>query len=368
MRNSYRNSPTLARSSQPRSRKGGLSPGTVVHIGEQKVTEVKLTLFHYDAIQLQEREITDIAECQTDRKLRTVTWLNIDGLHDLALITRLGEDFKLSDLHQEDIVNTEQRPKMEAAGNYIYVVLKMLDYLESQQQFKIEQVSFILGPNFVLSFQEDVGDVFNPVRERLRKANGRIRKMGADYLLYALIDVVVDHYFFVLEKLGEKIEDIQDSLIHRPSPEVLQGIYDLKRQLIFIRKAVWPLRELVNALEREESRLISKSTKIYLRDVYDHTIQVIDTIETYREMLAEMFEIYLSGISNRMNEIMKVLTIISTIFMPLSFLAGVYGMNFRYMPELEWRWGYFVICGTMFLIGIIMLLIFRKKKWFGTNL
>jgi magnesium transporter len=339
MRNSPVHRLTLSRLFQPRSKKGGLLPGTVVHIGEKKVDVVKLTLFNYDATQFEEREITDISECQAYRKLRSITWLNIDGLHDLALITQLGEDFKLSDLHQEDIVNTEQRPKMEDGGSYIYVVLKMLDYLGERQQFKIEQVSFILGPNFVLSFQEDVGDVFNPIRERLRKATGRIRKMGADYLLYALIDVVVDHYFFVLEKLGEKIEEIQDSLINRPSPEVIQAIYDLKRQLIFIRKAVWPLRELVNALEREESRLISKSTKIYLRDVYDHTIQVIDTIETFREMLAEMFEIYLSSISNRMNEVMKVLTIISTIFMPLSFLAGVYGMNFHYMPELEWRWG-----------------------------
>jgi len=263
----------------------------------------------------------------------------------------------------EDIANTDQRPKIEDFESYLFAVLKMLSYDEKEGEIIVEQLSLILGPSWVISFQENEGDVFDPIRERIRGAQGRIRKMGADYLVYALIDAVVDNYFIAIEKIGEKIEDIEDELVASPSPETLRAIHNLKRQMIVLRKSVWPLREVISRLERWESQLISKLTDIYLRDVYDHTIQVIDAIETYRDMLSGMLDIYLSSVSNRMNEVMKVLTIIATIFIPLTLVAGIYGMNFSYMPELKWDWGYPMVLSIMLAIGLVMLIYFRKKKW-----
>jgi magnesium transporter len=239
----------------------------------------------------------------------------------------------------------------------------MLYYDDITNEINSEQVSIIFGQNFVISFQEKEGDVFNPIREMIRTGKGRIRKMGADYLAYSLIDAIVDSYFIILEKLGENIEDIEDTMIANPTPETLQAIHRLKRKMILLRKSVWPLREVVSAIERSDSSLIQKPTRIYLKDVYDHTIQVIDTVETFRDVLSGMLDVYLSSISNKMNEIMKVLTIIATIFIPLTFIAGVYGMNFEYMPELKWQWGYPVIWFVMLIIGISMLAYFRKKKW-----
>jgi len=239
----------------------------------------------------------------------------------------------------------------------------MLHYDEHENGVKAEQVSLILGPTWVISFQESWGDVFDSVRERIRGDKGRIRKVGADYLAYALIDAVVDNYFMILEKVGEDIEEIEDELVTNPVPETLQTLHNLKRQMIFLRKSVWPLREVISRLERWESPLIQKSTHIYLRDVYDHTIQVIDAVETFRDMLSGMLDIYLSSVSNRMNEVMKVLTIIATIFIPLTLVAGLYGMNFRYMPELEWRWSYPLVLLVMLTIGVLMVMYFRKKRW-----
>jgi magnesium transporter len=239
----------------------------------------------------------------------------------------------------------------------------MLFYDEEEDQIRIEQFSLVLGPSFVLSFQEIFGDVFHGVRERLRKGKGRIRKMGADYLMYALIDAIVDNYFIVLEKIGDKVEGLEEGLISDPGPEILQTIHNFKRELIFLRKSVWPLRELTSTLERGESSLIHEKTTVFLRDVYDHTIQVIDTTETLRDIVSGMLEVYLSSVSNRMNEVMKLLTIIATIFIPLTFIAGIYGMNFKYMPELEWHWGYFIALGIMLIIFVIMLMWFRRKKF-----
>jgi magnesium transporter len=287
----------------------------------------------------------------------------VDGLHQVEILEKLGECYGLHPLVLEDILNTDQRPKTEDYGEYIYIVLKMLDYNDKSNEIEPEQMSLILGPNFVFSFQEREGDTFNPIRERIRNNKGRIRKMGADYLAYTLLDSIVDNYFIILEKLGEKIEFLEEKLVTRPTPETLQVIHYLKREMISFRKAVWPLREVVSGLERGEASLIKEATRIYLRDVYDHTIQTIDTIETYRDMVSGMLDIYLSSVSNRLNSVMKVLTIIATIFMPLTFLAGVYGMNFKYMPELEWRWGYPVTWLIMAGIGISMLIYFRKKRW-----
>jgi magnesium transporter len=252
---------------------------------------------------------------------------------------------------------------MEDYGDYLYVVVKMLHDKGKTGQVEAEQVSLIIGPNFVFSFQEGEGDVFEPIRERIRNGKGRLRKMGADYLAYSLLDAIVDYYFVILEKLGERVEFLEEELVTNPKTQTLQEIHHLKREMIFLRKAVWPLREVIGALERGESPLIQKGTSLYLRDVYDHTIQAIDTVETFRDMVSGMLDIYLSSVSNRLNAVMKVLTIIATVFMPLTFLAGVYGMNFKYMPELEWRWGYPLVWAVMIGIGGVMLIYFKRKKW-----
>jgi len=256
-----------------------------------------------------------------------------------------------------------QRPKYEDFEKYLFVALKMLMLDEKNNEVTSEQVSLIVSSDFVISFQETEGDVFNPIRERLRNAKGRIRKEGADYLAYSLIDTIVDNYFSILEKIGEDVESIEEELVTNPTPKTLQIIHDLKRQTISLRKSVWPLREIVSGLERGEIPVIKKTTRIYLRDVYDHTIQVIDTVETLRDMIAGMLDIYLSSVSNRLNEIMKVLTIISTIFIPITFVTGLYGMNFKYMPELNWRWGYFGVLGIVLMVVCVMLVYFRRKRW-----
>jgi len=348
---------------QKRSRKIGLPPGTIVHVGEKKVNKAKIAIIDYDEAHFQEKEAKNVEECFPFKDKPTITWINIDGVHQVDIIEKIGKHFDLHPLVLEDIVNTGQRPKMEDFVDYIFIVLKMLYYDEKKKEINTEQVSLILGSNFVISFQESEGDIFDPIRERIRSDRGRIRKMGADYLAYALIDEAVDNYFMILEKLGERIEDIEDELVTNPTPETLHTIHNLKREMILLRKSVWPLREVISRLERWESSLIQKSTGIYLRDVYDHTIQVIDAIETFRDMLSGMLDIYLSSISNRMNEVMKVLTIIATIFIPLTLIAGIYGMNFKYMPELEQPWGYPVVFFIMFSVGIIMVIYFRKKKW-----
>jgi magnesium transporter len=341
----------------------GLLPGTIVHIGERKVEKTRISIIDYDEEHFLEKEIDTVEECYPYINKDTVTWVNIDGIHQEEIIEKMGACCNLHPLLLEDIVNTNQRPKFEDFGDYIFIVLKMLSYNDKNHGLNIEQVSVIFGPHFVISFQESEGDVFDPVRERVRNGKGRIRKMASDYLAYALIDAVVDNYFIILEKLGEDIESLEEELVKNPISHTLQEIHKLKRELIFIRKSVWPLREVINALERSESSLMKKTTLIYLRDVYDHTIQVIDTVETFRDMASGMLDTYLSSLSNRMNEVMKVLTIIATIFIPLTFIAGIYGMNFKYMPELQWQWGYYVVWGVMAVISIGMLLYFKNKKW-----
>ena len=346
-----------------RSKKIGLPPGTLIHIGDKKTENVEITLINYDEAQYQEREIKKIEECFPFKDKPAVTWININGIHDVEIMGKIGEYVSLHPLLLEDIMNTDQRPKIEDFGDYIFIILKMIYNNEKKNEIEIEQVSLILGLNFVISFQEREGDVFNSIRERIRRGKGKIRKSGADYLAYTLIDAIVDNYFVILEGTGEKIEEMEEKLITNPTPKTLQGIHNLKRDMIFLRKSVWPLREVISGLQRTESSLIKESTGIYLRDVYDHSIQVIDTIETFRDMISGMLDIYLSSISNKMNEVMKLLTIIATIFIPLTFIAGVYGMNFVYMPELQLRWGYFATLFIMAVVSVFMLIYFRKKKW-----
>ena len=343
--------------------KRGLPPGSIVHIGEKKTKEVKISIIDYSTGKFDEKEVKKVQDCFEFKRKPTVTWINVDGLHDVELIEKLGTCYEIHPLVLEDIVNTDQRPKMEDFDNYIFFVLKMLYIDEKTQEIHSEQVSLILGKNYVISFQERVGDVFDSVRERIRNGKGRIRKMEADYLAYALVDAIVDHYFIILEKLGEEIEFIEEELITDPRPDTIRSIHDMKKELIFLRKSVWPLREVISDLERGESSLIHESTIIYLRDVYDHTIRVIEIIETFRDMVSGMIDMYISSVSNKMNEIMKVLTIIATIFIPLTFIAGVYGMNFEYMPELGQRWSYPFVWLIMVAIGILMFMYFRKKHW-----
>ncbi len=347
-----------------RSQKAGLPPGTLIHIGDESERETRISLVDYTATQFHEQITEKVEDTFPFRDSRSVTWINVDGLHDTANIEKIGKHFGLHPLIQEDIVNTEQRPKIEDFDSYIFIVLRMLSYDEKSRELKNEQVSLVLGDNFVISFQEDVGNVWNSLRERIRNNKGHIRKEGADYLAYALMDSIVDNYFSILEKAGEKIGDIEEELIAMPTRETLPAIYRLKREMLILRKAVWPLREVVNKLEHAENKLIQDNTRIYLRDIYDHTIQVIDTIENYRDMISTLVDVYLSSISNRLNEIMKVLTILSSIFIPLSFIAGIYGMNFAHMPELQWTWAYPVLLIFMLMLGLSMLAFFKWKKWF----
>jgi len=347
-----------------RSQKAGMPPGTLVHIGKRKAGETKITLFNYYEQSFEEKEIKDVSECLQFKDKPGVTWINVEGLHEVAVLERFGEIFSLSPLVLEDILNTDQRPKIEVWDNYIYIVMKMFSYNNEEDEINVEQISLVLGENFVISFQEGIeGDVFDLVRERIRNNKSRIRKMKADYLAYSLIDSIVDNYFIILERIGEQIEYLEEELVSNPTQETLSIIHSLKRELILLRKSVWPLREVIGALEREESLLVKETTKVYLRDVYDHTIQIIDTLETFRDIISGILDVYLSSISNKLNEVMKVLTIIATIFIPLTFIAGIYGMNFVYMPEIKWIYGYPVVLLLMLTVAVSMLIYFKKKKW-----
>jgi magnesium transporter len=346
---------------QKRSKKTGLSPGTLVHIGENRTETVAITLFNYAGAQCDERAVTNPNELQPPAD-ESVTWINVGGVHKVDVLEAFGKQFGLHPLLLEDIANTDQRPKLDDYESYLFLVVKML-VVTDRGDILVEQVSFVLGRNYVLSFQENGTDVFHPVRDRLRAGKGRLRQNGSDYLLYALVDAVVDQYFAVLESLGEKIEMLQERVMADPKPDTLRDIHALKRQLLFVRRAVWPLREATNNLSRSDCPYLHDSSKVFFRDVYDHVVQIVDTIETLREMVSASLDIYLSSVSYRLNAVMRVLTVITTIFMPLSFIAGIYGMNFEHMPELKWEWGYPVVLGFMGVVAAGMLLGFRRRKW-----
>lgn len=341
----------------------GLPPGTIVHIGERKAQKHRITIVDYDETKFQERELETIEESFPFKDTSTITWINIDGLHQLEIIEKIGKHFNIHPLVLEDITNTEQRPKMEDFDDYLFLILKMICFEEKDNRIKVEQVGLILGSNFVISFQEKKGNVFDPVKQRIISGKGRIRTRGADYLAYALIDVIVDGYFLIIERIGDQIEDLEEDLLDGPRPETMQDIHSLKREMLQFRKSVWPLQEIIRRLERGESDMFNESTEIYLKDVHDHTIHVIDTIEIFNDMLSGLLDLYISSISNKINQIMKVLTIIATIFIPLTFIAGVYGMNFKYMPELDWRYGYPMVLLVMFIIGVGIMIYARKKRW-----
>lgn len=341
--------------------KTGAPPGTIIYHGDKQTDKVKISLIEFNEVDFIEKEFYDLTECLDHVDPTMVRWINVDGIHNVELIDAIGKRFNIHPLTLEDIVNTNQRPKFEDYDNYVVSIMKML-YFDSELQS--EQLSVILFEGMVISFQEaQGGDAFDLIRNRIRLGKGRIRKMGADYLAYALIDAVVDCYFGILEKIGDRIEILEEDLIEEPTKETMRQLHSMKREMIFLRKSVWPMRELINNMERSETELIKPSTDIYLRDVHDHTIRVIDTVETFRDLLSGMMDIYLSSVSNKMNEVMKVLTIITTVFVPVTFIAGVYGMNFEFMPELHSKWGYIGAWIIMLSIMISLLFYFRKKKW-----
>ena len=347
-----------------RTSKKGLPPGTVKYVGRDQSKAVALEIIHAGPEGVRREQPASVEACAAYVGAPGLTWINVDGLHEPDCITRLGAMFGLHPLVLEDIAHTGQRPKLDELGDALFVVLKMLRYDEAERVIEDEQVSFVLMPSVLLTFQEKAeGDVFGEVRKRLLVGAGRLAASGPDYLMYALIDAVVDNYFVVLERMGEDIEEVEEALLVTPTPGELTTIHGLRREALFLRRFIWPLREVLARLEKGGSPLINDATIFYLRDLYDHTIQVMDTVETFRDMLSGMLELYLSNVSLKLNETMKVLTMISTIFIPLSFVASLYGMNFRHMPELETQYGYFVVLGLMACTVAGMVLFFRRKGW-----
>lgn len=354
----------MAKFTKGYKKKIGLPSGSLIHIGEKKVEHPRIKIIDFSDEYCMHKQILGIEDCKPYKEKDSTTWVNIDGLHDVKLIELTGKLFDIHPLVLEDILHTGQRPKIEVFDDYVFLVLCMISYDEKQEKAQVEQLSIVLGENYVISFQEKPGDVFNPARERIIQGKSRIRRKKADYLAYALLDAVVDNYFEVLDQVESRLERLDEELFADSSTETFQKISDLKKEMILLRKSIWPLREVVNTITKGEFDVIEESNQVYYRDVYDHIIHVIDILETFWEMIAAMHDTYMNFVNNRMNEIMKVLTIVATIFIPLTFIAGVYGMNFRYMPELGWQWGYFGVLGFMGVLFAGMVLYFRRKNWF----
>jgi len=346
------------------SAKIGLPPGTIIHVGEKKIEKVSITLTEYDENKVETCEINSVEEIDPYTDTPQVTWVNVCGLHDTELIKQIGEKFNIHPLVLEDILNTETRPKIEITDNYIFISMKMLSNNIPENQILTEQVSFILGNSFVFSFLEKSDGIFNPIKDRITNNYGRVRKQASDYLFYALMDVVVDQYFLLLEQIEQNIELLDDEVITNADRSQIEKIYNLKNKLLLTRRSLWPLRELFTRLIREESKLINKKIVPYLKDLLDHTIHITETIDLQREITNGIMETHLSLMGYKMNEVMKVLTVISTIFIPLTFIVGIYGMNFPNMPEMKWPWAYFAVWGVIIGVTLLMLFYFKKKKWF----
>ncbi|WMI64857.1 magnesium/cobalt transporter CorA [Aestuariibaculum sp. YM273] len=345
------------------NKKSGLAPGSVIYTGDKSDKNLFIEVFDYNKDQCIEKELHSIEEAFDFKLTDCVSWININGLNHVDAIERLGTHFSLHPLVIEDLVSISQRPKIDEYEDYLFVVLKML-HLDAEEKVNYEQVSFILGPNYVLSFQESEGDVFGSVRERIRLGKGRVRTMQSDYLLYILMDAIVDEYFSVIETLGDKIEDLETDIFEGSIEEsATKVIQELKKEVLKVRRSIFPLREVINRIEKHESELIQQRTKTYYRDIYDHLIQVTENIDIYREMIWSLMDMYMTTISNKMNEVMKVLTIMASIFIPLTFIAGIYGMNFEYIPELHYKYSYFILWGVMIVLFIAMLIYFKRRKW-----
>ena len=345
------------------TKKPGAAPGTLVHTGVKKVEQIRIRYLDYDLDQLSEAQVEDVEKCFPFKDSPTVSWINVDGLHDVDLVRAVGERFQWHPLLLEDIVGVGQRAKVEEYDGYLYVVIPMLSWDAQRRQVVDEQLSLILGERYVFTFQERWGDAFEPVRERLRQAKGRIRARGSDYLAYALVDAVVDHYFDVLEKIGDVTEELEEEVLQGPEEATMHRLHALKRELIAVRRAVWPVRDMLAALVRNDEEYFAPETQVFLRDVLDHVTQVVETVESLRDVVTGALDLYLSTMGFRTNEVMKVLTIMASIFIPLTFFAGIYGMNFEYMPELHVRWAYPLLLGVMGVLALGMVLYFRRKKW-----
>jgi magnesium transporter len=353
----------MARFFKKREEIKGMSPGSLIFIGNKKVDNIRIRVIDYDADQLKEDELKGIAQGAVFKQTNTVTWINVDGLHDLALMKEIGSTFELHPLLMEDILNTGQRPKLEEFDDCLFLVIKMLHYDKEKQRIISEQLSLVLGNKFLLTFQEQPGDVFKPVRERIRKQKSRIRASGIDYLAYALLDCVAENYVFIIERMGEQIEDVEEEVLKSAEPAVMQKINAFKHEMNFIRKSIRPAREAIIQLTKVDSELINDQTIPFLKDLQDLVTQATEAIDTYRDMLSDQLDLYNSVVGNRMNDIMKVLTIFAAIFIPLTFIAGIYGTNFEYFPELKFKYSYFIFWCVMLLVAMIMLIYFRKKKW-----
>ncbi len=339
----------------------GAPPGSLFYNGEQTTERVKITLIEFNEEEFFEQEFFDLSDCLAHVKDSMIKWINVEGVHNTALIEKIGQLYNIHPLTLEDIVHIDQRPKFEDYDHYLVAILKMIMY---DTEVHSEQLSLVLLKNTVISFQEPGGgDAFDVIRTRLRQAKGRVRKLGADYLFYALMDAVVDWYFNALEKIGDKVEDIEEEIINQPKRESLIQLYNLKREVIYLRKQVWPVRDMISNLLRSDSEHITQNTQLFFRDLQDHSTRIIDTVETYRDLLGGIMDIYLSTNSNKMNEVMKVLTIMSSIFIPVTFIAGVYGMNFEFMPELKSPYGYIGVWVLMLSVIGGLVIYFKRKKW-----
>ncbi|EKD70425.1 MAG: hypothetical protein ACD_46C00537G0001 [uncultured bacterium] len=347
-----------------RRKKAGHPPGTPEYTGENNLpTQISIITYNEKSCELKKN--ANPSDCiLPPADSANITWVNVEGLRDVETIKQIAANFKLHPLTVEDILNIEQRSKVEEFDDYLFITIKVMQWHEKTTQFFTKQLGLILGKNFVLSFQEIDTTLFDSILTRLQSgSHQRLRKHGSDYLAYRLIDVVIDEYFVVLEGIGDVIEKVEERVIASPKPHSAKMIYKLKRQMLILRKAVWPMREAISHLLHVEDRFISPFTRVYLRDVYDHTVQAVDTLETFRDMLSSLLDMYLSSLTNRMNEIMKTLTIISTIFIPITALASIYGMNFIYIPGLKWPYSYPIIISVMVVIALSMLRYFRIKKW-----
>lgn len=339
-------------------------PGTLTYTGDKEKKDIKVEVIEYapESHQVTDAKSVDIAFNKS--KAKEIRWINVNGLSQTEQIERLGNHYQLHPLILEDIVDTNQRPKIDEYPDYLFVVFKML-YYNAHGGFVIEHISLVLGQDYVITFQESDGDIFDSLRQRIANAKGRIRGAGSDYLMFAIMDAVVDHYMTLIEALGERIEDLEDFLFlnNNNTKDITQEIQDLKREVLRIRRAVYPFKEVVHHLEKLETHLIEHRTLSYIRDLYDHIVQVTDSIDIYREMTWGLMDMYMTTISNKMNEVMKVLTIMASIFIPLTFLAGIYGMNFDHMPELHSKYGYYYLLGLMLIVFIAMIIYFKRKKW-----
>lgn len=342
--------------------KAGKPQGTIANYSEFQDGKTIIELIEYDKLGVEEKRVLSVEELPAIRDSETISWLCFYGLNDVEMLKAAAEIFSINSLSLEDILNPDHRPKLETFDNYLFVIVKMIDISEAGR-LTSEQVSFVIGKDYVLTFQEKPGDVFDPIRDRLRKNIGRVRSMSSDYLGLSLIDVVIDNYFVVLECLAEALEELELTLLNNPNQFEGRDVHELKMQLFYMRKITWPLREIAAALLRSESPIIKPESLVYFRDIYDHAVHVLETSETLREVSIGVYDLYISNISLRMNEIMRTLTIIATIFIPLTFIAGVYGMNFEKMPELKWEYGYYGILGIMLIVALGMLALFRRRNW-----